>query len=371
MNFISVYTRTGDIEPSGYYRVLQYLKKINDVKLKENILLSEKEYTSYFKRKNKVNSIVFFKFYELYYFLLMNFRLLIFLFDDLITPPKFIVVSRVFIPRRISVFHLFLIKNILKKSKMVWDFDDHILESNQISKRAFISMCKMSSNILVTHNFLKGLIPSEFKNKVIILDTTDGDIYDESNLKKASFSRKKSFENSLSLAWIATSGNIPHLMKILPTLDITASKIFKVMNKTLVLNVVCDIDVYFNVKHLKIQNIRWTRERAKEVIFNSHVGIMPLNDSEFIKGKGGFKLIQYMASGLPVIGSNLGYNKEIIDESFGYLVSDEVDWDSAILNIGASFEFWESLSMSSVAKWRKDFNFEKNLNIWRQVLDVN
>jgi glycosyltransferase involved in cell wall biosynthesis len=60
---------------------------------------------------------------------------------------------------------------------------------------------------------------------------------------------------------------------------------------------------------------------------SSDIGIMPLKYTMFENGKCGFKLIQYMASGLPVVASALPANKEIVqDGSNGYIVTNETEW---------------------------------------------
>jgi glycosyltransferase involved in cell wall biosynthesis len=60
------------------------------------------------------------------------------------------------------------------------------------------------------------------------------------------------------------------------------------------------------------------------------VGIMPLADEPWTRGKCGFKLIQYMACGLPVIASPVGVNAEIVDEHVnGFLASTQDEWKQA------------------------------------------
>lgn len=77
--------------------------------------------------------------------------------------------------------------------------------------------------------------------------------------------------------------------------------------------------------------IDWSEEREVELIQGFDIGIMPLEDSPWERGKCGYKLIQYMGCGLPVVGSPVGANEEIIVEGQnGFKPSDESEWKEAL-----------------------------------------
>ncbi len=58
---------------------------------------------------------------------------------------------------------------------------------------------------------------------------------------------------------------------------------------------------------------------------------MPLNDDAWTRGKGGFKLLQYMAAGLPCVASAVGINSEIVVEgATGFLPATLAEWEEAL-----------------------------------------
>jgi len=71
----------------------------------------------------------------------------------------------------------------------------------------------------------------------------------------------------------------------------------------------------------------WSLEAEKHFLLSLNVGIMPLTDDEWARGKCGFKILQYMAFSKPVVASPIGVNLEIVSHGVnGYLVAKDEDW---------------------------------------------
>jgi glycosyltransferase involved in cell wall biosynthesis len=78
----------------------------------------------------------------------------------------------------------------------------------------------------------------------------------------------------------------------------------------------------------------WSEEKEVAELQSSDIGVMPLFDTPFDRGKCGYKLIQYMGCGKAVVASPVGANQTIVDHgSTGFLAASEKDWAHSILRL--------------------------------------
>lgn len=76
-----------------------------------------------------------------------------------------------------------------------------------------------------------------------------------------------------------------------------------------------------------IEEIKWSEDTEVDLLHSCDIGVMPLVDGCWERGKCGYKLIQYMACGLPVVGSAVGVNSQIIVQGInGYVARSSEDW---------------------------------------------
>ena len=90
----------------------------------------------------------------------------------------------------------------------------------------------------------------------------------------------------------------------------------------------------FQLQGLMVEVCPWSESDEVRLIAESDVGLMPLTDSYWERGKCGYKLIQYMAVGLPVLASPVGINCEIVTPGFnGYLPRTDQEWVKSLLTL--------------------------------------
>jgi glycosyltransferase involved in cell wall biosynthesis len=126
------------------------------------------------------------------------------------------------------------------------------------------------------------------------------------------------------IGWIGTPLNRHHLELLQPVfLALGQQRPFKLIIVGLNEPLYWDIP---NVRYLK-----WTLAAELDFFTQFDIGIMPLKDSPFARGKCAFKLLQYMAAGQPVIASPVGANCDVIENGRnGFLASTEEEWLTAL-----------------------------------------
>lgn len=215
---------------------------------------------------------------------------------------------------------LYLIRKCAKN--IIFDFDDAIFakSNGQHSARRykrFIRMMKHADWIWAGNNYLKTEAQKYISsNKITIVATAlDYAKYNISSDKPSDY---------FDLVWIGSKSTRKYLENALPILANIAKKI-----PSLRLKIISDFQAIY--PGLSIINIPWSLQDEAQHLTSSHVGIAPMVDDPWTKGKCAFKVIQYLASGLPVLSSPVGMNQELIKNgTTGYLVVSEDDWYEAI-----------------------------------------
>ncbi len=105
----------------------------------------------------------------------------------------------------------------------------------------------------------------------------------------------------------------------------------------------------------------WSLEGEPQALAEFDVGIMPLRDAPFERGKCGFKLVQYMACGVPMIASPVGVNRGLVDHGVtGYLAQTPDEWKGALMRLKAEPGLRRSMSSAARDIFVKNYSFEIN-----------
>lgn len=155
-------------------------------------------------------------------------------------------------------------------------------------------------------------------------------------------------DNVFTIGWIGTPVTAKYLNMIGPALaEVSAKKRVRLAAVGLDTSSLDDVTV---------DTIPWSEDSEAEQIRSFDVGIMPLPDDLWERGKCGYKLIQYMACGLPVIASPVGVNRQIVEQGeTGFLASTESDWCNALIALIDNLELALQLGRSGRERVAKDY----------------
>lgn len=244
MKKISIYVKDMNYDPSSYYRIIQYTSKIPDCDFFYHPQLSEKQYRKYMPISEKS------LFIKVYLQILIMIKMFFALINDSKTKIDIIIISRRIINRCFPKIYIYLLRKLKARGvKIYWDFDDHIIESKEVSTSSFYFLTEISDRIVVTHSFLRELIVEKYRDKVVLLPTTDGDIC--SKYKQSIHEdRIELLKKEIRLVWVGTSVNLNFLIPLIPVLDSVALS----LQEDVILNIVCNEMVEIDTKKLLINS---------------------------------------------------------------------------------------------------------------------
>jgi glycosyltransferase involved in cell wall biosynthesis len=127
----------------------------------------------------------------------------------------------------------------------------------------------------------------------------------------------------LTIGWMGSPSTAPYLHFVAPVLQR--------MIDSYGLRVVAIGANPDQLRGLAFEVRSWSEELEVDEIHRFDIGIMPLPDEPFERGKCGYKLIQYMACGKPVVASAVGTNTILVRQGInGFLARTELEWLEAL-----------------------------------------
>lgn len=127
------------------------------------------------------------------------------------------------------------------------------------------------------------------------------------------------------------------------------------------------------IKNLPVTVVPWSEDTEIKEIQKFDIGIMPIPDEPFERGKCGYKLIQYMACGIPVVASPVGVNSEIVQEGKnGFLASTDKEWIIALTKLLESKTLRQELGNTGRKVVEKKYCIQKNApKLMSLLLELN
>lgn len=217
----------------------------------------------------------------------------------------------------------FLEKFLFNKARhVIFDFDDAIfldgLGNNSSRKEAYAKFVFSHADCVIAGNtFLKNYA-SQYSSRVELVPTC----IDTFRYRPYSIQNQKD-RHDLIIGWIGTASNLKYLNQL--------ANIFRKLTiryQQLRLKIISDHqDPILEFNGLPVDYIKWQDNLEIEFIRQFDIGIMPLENNDWSRGKCGLKLIQYLSCGVASVATKIGANLDIIESGKnGFLAQTEADW---------------------------------------------
>jgi glycosyltransferase involved in cell wall biosynthesis len=122
------------------------------------------------------------------------------------------------------------------------------------------------------------------------------------------------------------------------------------------------------VPGIAVESVAWSEATEVAQINRFDIGVMPLTDDPWARGKCAFKLIQYMACGVPVVASPVGANVDVVGVDCGLLAADADAWVTALRALRDDGQLRRTLGERGRARIEQDYSLRRNLPILADVL---
>ena len=209
----------------------------------------------------------------------------------------------------------------LTRKPVIFDFDDavyhlHTTAANQVfgwlkfpGKTAAI--CRLSSHVVVGNSYLANYAQKYNSSVTIVPSSVDTDCYSPRTNPQSN--------RPLIVGWMGSFTSQTHLEAFAPMLRDLVSR------SNVVLRIVSDRQP--EIPGVTFEWRRWSKETEVDQLADFDIGIMPMPDDQWARGKCAMKALLYMAMGVPVICSAVGTNREVIRHGEnGLLAESTQDW---------------------------------------------
>jgi glycosyltransferase involved in cell wall biosynthesis len=134
-------------------------------------------------------------------------------------------------------------------------------------------------------------------------------------------------DGRIRLVWVGSRSTLRYLEELRPVLEQLSQR-----HRNLVLRVICDVFPDFD--GIEVERCIWSMETQAADLCACDIGLAPLPDNRFTRGKCGFKILQYAAAGLPTVGSPVGVNRDFIAApQHGLTVVTPDEWADALTRL--------------------------------------
>jgi glycosyltransferase involved in cell wall biosynthesis len=134
-------------------------------------------------------------------------------------------------------------------------------------------------------------------------------------------------EGPITIGWLGSSSTLKYLKSLMPTLENLHQRF-----PNLQLKIVCD--QFLDNPQVPVIKKRWSADEEEADLKSFDIGVMPLSNDIWSRGKCGLKILQYYSVGIPVVCTPVGVNRDLVEDGVdGYWAENQDQWEDRLLRL--------------------------------------
>jgi len=261
--------------------------------------------------------------------------------------------------------------------RYIVDYDDAIFHKYDMSKNKLIygflknkiaKVMKYADHVIVCNTYLESYAKKYNDNAFRLPTVVQLDKYKK---EMETFSKQeliKKEDDTFVIGWIGSRTTSVYILEILPAIEKFVTTYPNVQFDLVGFD--SNLLSHEELEKYHMNVITWKEEKEIENILNFDVGVMPLNDDPWSRGKCGFKLVQYMSCSKPVIASPVGVNILLVKEDEnGFLAKTVDEWFSAFEKLYLDKSLRKKMSEYNFHKIETEYSHEKNCSAYVELIE--
>lgn len=235
--------------------------------------------------------------------------------------------------------------------KVIYDFDDAVMYSDKdpcresYSRERLFRRTVKSADLVIAGNPYLADHARRYNQNVEMLPTgINVDDYQKNAVRKN--------DGKIVLVWIGSKSTLKYLYQIGEALEEIGQRYPQA-----VLRIICD--EFLDLTHIPVEKKIWSLESQSVELATSDIGLSPLPDNRFTRGKCGFKILQYAAASLPTVSSPVGVNRDYVQDGVtGYHAINHKQWVDKISRLIDNPQVVKSMGQNARREVEKNFDIK-------------
>ena len=167
----------------------------------------------------------------------------------------------------------------------------------------------------------------------------------------------------INLVWIGSSSTLPYVEQHREAIRHAARRV--------PLRLLTIADRGLSDPGFAAEHVPWSYEGEAGALVRGDIGIAPTPCDRWTLGKCGFKIVQYMAAGLPAVASPVGANAEIVREGeTGFLADTPAAWADAIERLARDVELRRRMGGAARGVAEREYSLTRAADTWAKLLEI-